>query len=152
MKTRTHFAGLVILVSCLLGFGTPAFAEGLGLVDLLIKNTGVTAQQAEGGAGSVFKAAKQNMKKKEFSTVKNTLPEIESLMVVAPTMKKKSSSLGSLLGKNAGSLEKMAGLYKSFSKLGLSKEMVGQFMPIIMDYAKSKGGDIVSGLLEKAHK
>jgi hypothetical protein len=55
-----------------------------------------------------------------------------------------------MLSKNTGSLGKMAGLYDSFSKLGLSKDMVGQFIPLILDYSKSKGGEIVSNLLKTA--
>lgn len=155
MKKRTYFIGLIASVYFLLGLGTSAFADEMGLVDLLVKKTGVTTEQAEGGAGSIFKTAKQNMDKKDFSTVKAALPEIGSLMSAAPKLKKESSSMGgmsSMLGKNSGSLGKMAGLYDSFSKLGLSKDMVGQFMPLILDYAKSKGGDLVSGLLAKALK
>ncbi len=155
MKRRASYIGLITLIYLSLGLGTSAFAGDLGLVDLLMKKTGVTAKQAEGGAGSIFNTAKQNMDKKDFSTVKAALPEIGPLMSAAPKLKKKSSSMGgmsSMLGKNSGSLGKVAGLYDSFSKLGLSKDMVGQFMPLILDYAKSKGGGLVSGLLTKALK
>jgi hypothetical protein len=42
MKKRTCFIGLIALVYFLLGLGSPAFAEGLGLVELLVKNLGIT--------------------------------------------------------------------------------------------------------------
>lgn len=153
MKTRTCFIGLIALVYFLLGSGTPAFAEGAGLVELLVKNLSVTNQQAEGGAGSIFNAAKQNMGVEDFLKVTTAMPEVEPLMAAAPKIEKSSGTLGgisSMFSKNSGSLGKMVGLYDSFSKLGLSKEMAGQFIPIIVDYSKSKGGEIVSNLLKTA--
>ena len=152
MKKRTCCIGLIALVYFLLGLGTPAFAEGLELVELL-KNIGITTQQAEGGAGSIFNAAKQNMGVEDFLKVTTAMPEVEPLMAAAPKIEKGSGTLGgisSMLSENIGSVGKMAGLYDSFSKLGLSKDMVGQFIPIILDYTKSKGGETVSNLLKTA--
>jgi len=153
MKTRTCFIGLIALVYFLLGVGTPAFAEGLGLAELLVKNLGITTKQAEGGAGSIFNAAKQKMGVEDFSKVTTSMPEVEPLMAAAPKTEKGSGALGgisSMLSKNTGSLGKIAGLYDSFSKLGLSKDMVGQFIPLILDYSKSQGGEVVSNLLKTA--
>lgn len=153
MKTRTDFIGLIALVYFLLGLGTPAFSEGLELVELLVKNLGITTQQAEGGAGSIFNAAKQDMGVEDFKKVTTAMPEVEPLMAAAPKIEKGSGTLGgisSMLSKDTGSLGKMAGLYDSFSKLGLSEDMVGQFIPLILDYAKSKGGETVSNLLKTA--
>ena len=153
MKTRTNFIGLIALVYFLLGLGTPAFSEGLELVELLVKNLGITTQQAEGGAGSIFNAAKQDMGVEDFKKVTTAMPEVEPLMAAAPKIEKGSGTLGrisSMLSKDTGSLGKMANLYDSFSKLGLSEDMVGQFIPLISDYAKSKGGETVSNLLKTA--
>lgn len=91
----------------------------------------------------------------DFSKVKNALPEVESLMAAAPKIEKSAGALGSvssMLGDNAGSLGKMAGVYDSFSKLGLGKDMVGKFIPIIVDYSKTKGGEVISNLLQTALK
>jgi Protein of unknown function VcgC/VcgE (DUF2780) len=43
-----------------------------------------------------------------------------------------------------GGLTSVAG---SFQKLGLSPEMVGQFVPVIEQYVSSKGGSGVASLL-----
>ncbi|MDY6989510.1 MAG: DUF2780 domain-containing protein [Thermodesulfobacteriota bacterium] len=153
MKTRTWSIGLIALVCSLLGLGTPASAEGLGLVQLLVKNLGVTTQQAEGGAGSIFNTAKQQLGVDDFSKVTTAMPEVQELIGAAPKIEKGSGALGgisSMISKDTGSLGKMAGLYDSFSQLGLSKEMVGQFIPLILDYSKSKGGEVVSNLLKTA--
>ena len=153
MKKRTSFIGLIALVYFLLSLGTPAFAEGLELVKLLVKNIGITTQQAEGGAGSIFNAAKQNMGVEDFLKVTTAMSEVESLMDAAPKTEKGSGTLGgisSMLSENIGSVGKMVGLYNSFSRLGLSKDMVGQFIPLILNYAVSKGGKTISNLLKTA--
>ena len=153
MKKHTCFIGLIALVYFLLSLGTPAFAEGLELVELLVKNIGITTQQAEGGAGSIFNAAKQNMGVEDFLKVTTAMPEVESLMAAAPKTEKGSGTIGgiaSMLSENIGPVGEMVDLYNSFSKLGLSKDMVGQFIPLILDYAISEGGETVSNLLKTA--
>ncbi len=153
MKKSASLISLITAVYLLLGFGSPVFAAGTGLVDLLVNSLSVTSQQAEGGAGAIFNTAKGNMSAEDFSTVTTKMPEVESLIAKAPETGKSSGLLGSassMLGEKGGSLGKMTGLYDSFSKLGLSKEMIGQFMPIIYNYAESKGGPAISNLLKAA--
>ncbi|VEN74979.1 conserved hypothetical protein [Candidatus Desulfarcum epimagneticum] len=153
MKTRACLIALMAGVFFLWGLAAPIFAQELGLVEMLVKNIGVTTQQAQGGAGSIFNVAKQSMGVKDFSKVTTAMPEVESLMAAAPKIEKGSGALGgfsSMLSKHTGSLGKMAGLYDSFSKLGLSKGAVGQFIPLILNYAKSNGGQTVSNLLKTA--
>ena len=153
MKKSTYVSGLMVLVSILIGLGTPVFAAESTLVDLLMGKTGVTTQQAEGGAGAIFNTAKENMGVEDFSKVTTAMPEVESLMAVAPEIKKDSGSFGgfsSMVSKNTGSAGKMADLYSSFSELGLNKETAAKFIPIILDYAKSEGGQRVFNLLKSA--
>jgi hypothetical protein len=140
----------------LLGFwmaGTPAFAEEKGLVDLLSSQLGVTQTQAEGGAGSIFSLAKQNLSTEDFSTVAKAVPGIDKMMDAVPKADKSSGALGglsSMLGGSSGKLGKMASLAGSFEKLGLSSDMIGQFTPIIFNYVKEKGGDYAMKLLKGA--
>ena len=153
MKKSAYFIGLIIFVSILIGLGTPALAAEAALVDLLVDQTGVTTQQAEGGAGAVFNTAKENMGVEDFSKVTTAMPEVESLMAVAPEIKKDSGSFGgfsSMVSKNTGSAGKMADLYSSFSELGLNKETAAKFIPIILDFAKSESGKTVYNLLKSA--
>ena len=148
-----NFIGLIVSGYILFGMGNFAFAEEAGLVAQLVKNLGVTTQQAKGGAGAIFNTAKQDMGVEDFSKISTAIPEIGSLLTAAPKTENSSSTLGavsSLLSNNTGSIGKLAGLSQSFSKLGLSNDMIAQFMPIVLEYAKSKGGDIVSKLLTSA--
>ena len=130
---------------------TPTYAGDMGLVDLLSSQLGVTKSQAEGGAGSIFQLAKQNLSVKDFSSVAKAVPGIDQMLGAAPKVEGSSSSLGkisSMMGNNK--LGGMAGLTSSFEKLGMSGDMVSKFTPIILDYVKNKGGENVMNLLKGA--
>ena len=130
---------------------TPTYAGDMGLVDLLSSQLGVTKNQAEGGAGSIFQLAKQKLSVEDFSSIVKAVPGIDQMIGAAPKMEGSSSSLGnisSMMGSNK--LGGMAGLTSSFKKLGLSGEMVNKFTPIILDYVKNKGGEHAMNLLKGA--
>jgi hypothetical protein len=130
---------------------TPTYAGDMGLVDLLSSQLGVTKDQAEGGAGSIFQLAKQNLSVEDFSGIAKAVPGIDQMIGAAPEVEGSSSSLGgisSMMGSNK--LGGMASLTSSFEKLGLSGEMVNKFTPIILDYVKNKGGEHAMNLLKGA--
>ena len=141
---------LILFFICWVTY-TPTYAGDMGLVDLLSSQLGVTKSQAEGGAGSIFQLAKQNLSVKDFSTVSKAVPGIDQMLGAAPKVEGSSSSLGkisSMMGNNK--LGGMAGLTSSFEKLGMSGDMVSKFTPIILDYVKNKGGENVMNLLKGA--
>ena len=130
---------------------TPTYAGDMGLVDLLSSQLGVSKDQAEGGAGSIFQLAKQNLSVKDFSSIAKAVPGIDQMMGAAPKVEGSSSTLGgisSMIGSNK--LGGMAGLTSSFEKLGLNGDMVSKFTPIILDYVKNKGGEHAMNLLKGA--
>ena len=53
-------------------------------------------------------------------------------------------------GASKQNLEGGMGLAGSFSQLGLSPETMNQFVPVILDYVESKGGETVKNLLASA--
>lgn len=120
----------------------------------------MTDDQAAGGAGALFSQAKQKLSPADYGKVSEALPEATGLVDAAPKpegesgmMSGVSSALGgsgSSMGAAAQNAGKMGGLAKSFSSLGMSPDMVGKFTPIVLDYAKSKGGDTVMNLLKGA--
>ena len=128
---------------------TPAYAGDMGLVDLLSSRLGVSKGQAEGGAGSIFQLAKQNLSVEDFSSIAKAVPGIDQMMGAAPKMEGSSSKLGGISSMMGNSkLSGMAGLTSSFEKLGLNGDMVGKFTPIILDYVKNKGGEHAMNLLK----
>jgi len=62
------------------------------------------------------------------------------------------TSLGgsSLGGSSMGGLGDIAGVTSAFSDLGLSPDMVQQFVPVVLDYAQSTGGSQIMQLLQGA--
>ena len=132
---------------------TPVYAGDLGLVDLLSSQLGVSKDQAEGGAGSIFQLAKQNLSVENFSEIAKAVPGIDQMIGAAPKTEGSSSILGgvsSMMGSSSSKLGGMAGLTSSFEKLGLTGDMVGKFTPVILDYVKNKGGEHVMNLLKGA--
>ena len=132
---------------------TPIYAGDLGLVDLLSSQLGVSKGQAEGGAGSIFQLAKQNLSIEDFSEIAKAVPGIDQMLGAAPKIEGSSGTLGgvsSMIGSSSSKLSGMAGLTNSFEKLGLSSDMAGKFTPIILDYVKNKGGEHVMNLLKGA--
>ena len=132
---------------------TPTYAADMGLVDLLSSRLGVSKNQAEGGAGSIFQLAKQNLSAGDFSTIAKSVPGIAQMIGSAPKIEKSSGTLGSIssmMGSHSNKLSGAAGLTSSFEKLDLTGDMVGKFTPIILDYVKNKGGEHAMNLLKGA--
>ncbi len=60
--------------------------------------------------------------------------------------------LSGLGGGTGGGLSSLAGLAGGFSKLGLNADMIAKFLPIILSFLRSKGGEGLKGLLGNAFK
>jgi hypothetical protein len=119
------------------------------LIDQLTKSLGVSEAQAQGGAGMLFKQAKEKLSGDDFSRVSAVVPGIASLIGAAPSAG--GGFLGKLFG-GGGKASGIAGLAGGFSKLGLDGSMIGKFIPIILSFVQSKGGDGVKSILEKVLK
>ncbi|MBM4315272.1 MAG: DUF2780 domain-containing protein [Deltaproteobacteria bacterium] len=127
----------------------------MGLVKMLTSNLGVTEKQASGGAGSIFNLAKQNLGAQDFTRVADAVPGIDKMMAAAPKAEGAAGMLGgasSLLGGGAPSVSGVAGLAGSFSQLGMNAGMVNSFVPIVLNYVKSSGGETVMNILQSALK
>lgn len=127
-------------------------AQSGGLVNLLTGNLGVTAPQAEGGAGAIFSYAKEKLSPDEFTKVAGAVPEMDSLLKAAPQTQtsglgKAIGGTGSMLGGGAANVGGLATVGESFSKLGMQPDMVNQFVPTILQYVESKGGATAKNIL-----
>jgi len=155
---KSIFSGLSIaalLVFSLILLPGSASALDMGLVSTLVNKLGVSQSQAQGGSGAIFKTAEKRMPKDDYQQLAKEVPEVDSLQKFAPkTDDSKSSLLGnaaSALGGKAGSsVGDAAGLLDSFDSLGMDKDMLNQFMPVIYDYVKENGSEMAMGLLQKA--
>lgn len=124
------------------------------LLQMLTSQLGISESQAEGGAGLLFKLAKENLSSGDFKQVSEVVPGIDSLISTAPESGGVANILGGLASSFGGSnqLGNIASLAGGFKNLNMDSGLVGQFIPIILSFVQSKGGDIVKGLLAKALK
>jgi hypothetical protein len=120
------------------------------LIDMLTKNLGISGGQAEGGAAVLFKAAKDKLGGEEFTKLLGGVPGLSDLMKKAPAA---GGGLGGMLGGLAGAIGGNAGLIATvvggFSKLGLKADDAKKFVPVIMDFLRTKVGPDVVSKLEK---
>jgi hypothetical protein len=128
----------------------------MDLISTLTQTLGVNDTQAKGGAGLLFKLAKDKLPSTDFTKVAAAVPGMDSLIGSAPAVG--GGALGSLgqmvsgLGGAAGGLGSIASLAGGFSKLGMGSDMLSKFVPVILEFVKSKGGETVKAILAKAFK
>jgi Protein of unknown function VcgC/VcgE (DUF2780) len=141
-----------------IGFAFAEEQKTLGSLDdnELVKSVSdklsVKPEQAAGGIGSVFNFAKGKLSPDDFGKVAKVIPQMDSLLKAAPVIDSSSTAVGSAmakLGSNAGGI---ASLATSFDKLGLSPDMVGKFVPEILNYTQLKGGDATKNILANVLK
>lgn len=140
------------LLAGAIGFGLAALgisADEGSLVQTLSKQLNVTDEQAAGGAGAIFQYAKGALPGADYGKVEKAVPEAPELIKKAPPADSTTSPAGGLLGKTGSSAAGLANLGSSFEKLGLSRDMVGRFTPIVVNYAEQKGGAEVGGILRR---
>lgn len=121
------------------------------LLDELKNNLGINEAQAKGGTGLILKLAKEKLGG-DFTQVTDAIPDTDDMIKAAPESSGASGMLKSvthLIGGNAEKFGDMTALSGGFSKLGLDKDMVGKFIPIVLNFAQTRGGDSVKNLIGK---
>ena len=122
------------------------------LIDMLTKNLGVNGAQAEGGAAVLFKAARDKLGEGEFGKLLGGVPGMSDLLHKAPAAGG-GGGLGGLLGGLAGAVGGNAGaiaaILQGFGKLGLTADHAKKFVPIILEFLRTKAGPDVVSKLEK---
>lgn len=128
----------------------PVAGQASTLSDVLMQKLGVSPQQAAGGAGSIFSAAKQVMSPTDFAHVSEAVPGMDNYLAAAPQTTGLIGAAGSALGGSGSTVGKMASLAGSFQSLGLDSSMVSQFIPIILQYVQTNSSSATMSLLKNA--
>lgn len=149
---RLQLAPLFLVLAL---FALPSHAAITDLIGGLTSNLGVSEAQASGGAGAIFGLAQQNMAPAEFSQVSDAIPGVLDLIKSAPAAGGDGAGVGGLLGGAASSIggESMGGLSNlagSFQSLGMGPEMVNQFVPVVLEYVQTQGGEALRTLMQGA--
>ncbi|MEN1679051.1 MAG: DUF2780 domain-containing protein [Planctomycetota bacterium] len=135
------------------------------LIQELIKQLGVTGEQAEGGTGLLMNVAKEKLDEGQFSQVAELIPGLDDLLGKAPAVEspaagEQGGAVGMLGGvaKSLGfgdigeKLGDLAGIAKAFESLGLDASMVSKFVSTIVAFLQSKGGEQVATILKSVLK
>jgi len=140
----------------------PVQAMASDLIGMLTSGLGISQQQAEGGAGTIFQAAKPKLSGSDFSQLSGIVPNMGSLLAAAPktdatagTASNLAGLAGGLLGGSeqsatsqlVGQLGEMTG---AFSALGMRTDQVTPFVDIVLNYVKSQGGQGLMNSLQTA--
>ncbi len=129
--------------------------SALDMVPLLTSSLGIDKNQAEGGLGSLFGYAKEQLSSDKSSQLSSALPGLDSLVGMAPKAEvsgEKQSGIGGLLSTAAqynDSLKSIDQLNQQFQALGLKPEMVSQFAETAMKYLNSPQGQQAGALLKQ---
>ena len=151
MKTKLLVKVLAVISLLMFGVAGSASADVSKLVGQLVDLFGVTQSQAEGGAGAIFNQAKNNMSTSDYSQLLNAIPGIDSLIKAAPeTGGGLAGKAASMFGSSSGGIQGLSTLADSFTKLGLSPDMVGKFTDVILEFVQSESGQQTMMLLKNA--
>lgn len=137
-------------------YGGQVGAAELSLVDLLVGQLGISPQQAAGGAGSIFSLAQQRLSPANFAQVSHAVPGMDRYLAAAPRQNRAPSGglLGAaasvLMGGQSNTSGSLVDVGNSFQSLGLNSGMVSQFIPVLLQYVQSQGGNAVMGLLQNS--
>ncbi|HTE41036.1 MAG TPA: DUF2780 domain-containing protein [Steroidobacteraceae bacterium] len=120
------------------------------LVKSLTTELGVTPAQAQGGAGAIFKAAQERLGGGQFDQLLGGLPGVKDLLSHAPAAGSRGGGLfgglAAMAGKmGGGDVAQAAQLLSQFSSLGMNKDTLMKFVPVVMKFLESQGGkDLVT--------
>jgi len=122
----------------------------MDIIQEIVKQVGVSESQAKGGAGLLFKLAKDKLSGADFSSLAKSIPQMNDLIKQAPAPSGAAGMLGSLAKSlGAGDLGSLAGMASSLSSLKLDKDTISKFVPVIIDYLKKQGNAEVAALISK---
>lgn len=124
------------------------------LAELLVQRTGVTGVQAQGGAGALFRFAKNAMPADSFAQLEQSVPDMQGMLgAVAPALSQQNGlagRLGSIAGASGGTAGNLLSVVSAFQQQGMSPAMVQQFIPVVIDYVKAHGNEALVNTLSAA--
>ncbi len=123
------------------------------LTELLMQRTGVTAAQAQGGAGALFQIAKNKMQANSFAQLEQSVPGIQGMLGAVPALSQQNGLAGrlsSLAGVSGGTAGNLISVVSAFQQQGMSPAMVQQFIPVVLEYVKARGNSALADTLNAA--
>lgn len=132
----------------------PQTAQPGSLAELLMQRTGVTAAQAQGGAGALFQVAKSKMQPDAFTQLEQAVPGMNEMLGAVPAQTQQvgglAGRLSSMAGASGGAAGNLVAVVSAFQQQGMSPAMVQQFVPVVVDYVRAHGNEALLNSLSAA--
>lgn len=120
------------------------------LISALVRDLKIDERQATGGAAILFKAARDRMGVKEFTSLLAKANGVDDLIAKAPPSSGFTSLFGGLASAaGGGNAVILAGILSGFGKLGLNQQHAQAFVPVILGFLRSQIGPEATDKLEK---
>lgn len=119
--------------------GTTSTLTDKSKLGTLASSLGITAQQAQGGLGSMLVVAQQRLANEDYLRIVKYIPEADQYIGVA-----RHVSVFDQASSTADALD------AAFSKLGFTPEQQGKFIAAVTDYLMKVGGREVGHLMTGA--
>lgn len=132
------------------GYGNQGGGSVLGnvaqmvLMNILMGQLGINQLQAMGGAGALFQVAQQRMQPADFNRLSAAVPGMDQYLAAAPRIN------GNAGYQQSGALGGLMSVANSFQQLGMGPEMVGRFVPVMLNYVQQQGGAGTMSSLQNA--
>lgn len=127
-------------------------AESAAMLEQLGGQLQITPEQALGGAAALFGLARNNLPADQFAQLDQAVPGVG--MLTDPNTQGLLSSIGGLLGQQAGGMgglggapgvlagqqmNSMADVNQAFGSLGMDSGLIGRFAPLILSFLGQQG-------------
>lgn len=125
----------------------------MDLINLLVANLGVSEAQAKGGAGLLFRLARDKLSPDQFQQVAEKVSGVDDMIAAAPAveaggMTGNLAGMMSSIGGDSMKIGALAGLVGGFDKLNIDAGMLGKFVSVVVGFVREQGGDSVGNLLD----
>lgn len=139
MNRRLTMSALVLLSLLLTACSTTSTMTDDSKLGTLASSLGITAQQAQGGLGSMLVIARQRLANEDYLKIIKYIPEADEYVGVARGLSVFEQASSTATALNA-----------AFTKLGINPEQQTQFIAAVTDYLTKAGGRDVGNLMAGA--
>ena len=116
------------------------------LVERLMSRAGVSEHQARAGTGALLLAAQERMDPGEFEQLLGSVPGVREMLQQAPQKSAAGgllSGIAAMIGGEQSDMAQATRLLTAFGSLGMGKDEILQFAPVIIEYLKTHGGETI---------
>lgn len=127
----------------------------MNLIELLMNELDINRKQAMGGAGLIFKLAKDRFDDSDYALLSRHIDSLEDIISHAPKPGGLFGSLGSIAAGFGGENSRVAIIARlagGFSKLHIDSKRIMEFISVIEFYLRDKNDEEVDVILSRISK